>query len=253
MKKSSITNKLPKKTVVIISVILISAGIICYIISFKRNHLISDITVAELSGVLMIAGILLLAMNLKKADETESNDSQAYSESEYYLKRLADMKQKFYEMTYGDEDEGMEEISITSEKLGKFIYRRKPEWYEAECEWCGTPISVFLEVYDISSPEEVLKKIENIFSMQNEIDTNLRIKAEQLLDQIKEKNKCPEEISDIKSRDFAERIMPSSLDTASVQKFLLYYDDDIDNSDCRIIAHLSADGTISHVELDDGT
>ena len=99
----------------------------------------------------------------------------------------------------------------------------------------------------------MLKKVENIFSMQNVIDKNLRIKAEELLDKIKEKNKCPDEISDTKSRDFARRISPSSLDTASANKFLLYYDDDIDNSDCRIIAHLSADGTISHVELDDGS
>ena len=252
--KQFFRDSLQKKSVIILSAVLFVTGVICNIICFKHNRISRWVTLDEIPGVLMISGLLLFVKSLKKPDKDTARDSE--NETIDAAKETIDgCKQILSEIdrqTYGDEDEGKEEISMTSKKLGKFIYRRKPKWYEAECSWCGTMIKVCIEVPDGDAPEEWLKRTESLFEMQSEIDSRMRVLAKQTLDAMKQTHRCPDCLSDSSSADFAERITPSSMDADADNGFVLYYDDDIDISDCLVIGHISENGVPERVAIDDG-
>ncbi len=251
MKKQFSRDSLPKKSVMILSAVLFVTGVICYIICFKHNHIFRSVTLDEISGVLMISGLLLFVKNLKKPEKDAAHDP-ANDDANETIDVCKQILSEIERQTYGDEDEGKEEISMTSEKLGKFIYRRKPKWYESECKWCGTMIKVCIEVPDGDAPEGWLKRTEMLFEMQNEIDSRMRKLAARKLDAMKQTHRCPDSFSNSSSADFAKRITPSSMDADADNGFVLYYDDDIDISDCLVIGHISGNGTLERVEIDDG-
>lgn len=250
MKKQFSRDSLPKKSVMLLSAVLFASGVICYIICFKHNRIFRSVTLDEISGVLMISGLLLFAKNMKKPEKDAAHDSANDSANET-IDICKQILSEINRQTYGDEDEGKEEISMTSEKLGKFIYRRKPKWYEAECKWCGTMIKVCIEVPDGDAPEEWLKRTESLFEMQNEIDSRIRILAARELDAMKHMHRCPDSLCNSSCDDLAKRITPSSMDADADNGFVLYYDDDIDISDCLVIGHISGKGTLERVEIDD--
>ena len=258
MKKQFSRGSLPKKSVMILSAALFVTGVICYIFCFSYNRIFCSVPLDKIAGALMIAGLLIFVKDLKKPENDAARDSEhdtsdaARESANETIDVCKQILSEINRRTYGDEDEGKEEISMTSEKLGKFIYRRKPKWYEAECSWCGTTVKVCIEVPDGDAPEEWLKRTEALFEMQNETDRRMRMLAKQKLEAMKRKHKCPDSLSGSAGADFAKRIIPSSIDADAENGFVLYYDDDIDISDCQVIGHVSGNGTLERVEIDDG-
>lgn len=246
MKKPKIFEKLSKKQAVIISAVLFALGVVCYIFSFRYNNIFGVLTLDRISGALMIAGLLMIAGAVggsarKKAEHEDKYDSMI---SEMRSK-IADINKE----TYGDEDEGKEEISIISEKLGKFIYRRKPKWYEAECEWCGVTIAVTIEVPDGDSPNEWLRNAEILFDKQRDVDRKLRLLAKNKLDAMKRENKCPDEMAETKNSVFADRIIPLSLEINSYAGFVMHYEDVIDEWTCWVDGHGTIDSGLDGVDI----
>lgn len=239
-----------KKYTVILSVFLFLTGLICLIVCIIYNSILDYLPLDIISGALMIAGLLLFCKNLKKPEPREKGDSEDTVERlDQIITEVQQKLKECQEETYGDADEGREVISMTSETLGTFVYRRKPEWYEAECTWCGTPINVCLVIPDGDAPEKWLRETEVLFAVQKEIDSRLRTLAEERLYEMQRKCECPDELADTKPSDFAARIIPDSLDTDAEAGFLLYYDDDIDLSGCQVIAHISADRELQRIEI----
>lgn len=223
MKKPKIFEKLSKKQAVIISAVLFVLGVVCYIFSFRNNNILGVLTLDRISGALMIAGLLLFAGIWGGAEHkaSELNDK--------YEKMLAEMREKTAELneqTYGDEDEGKEEISITSEKLGKFIYRRKPQWYEAECGWCGQNIFVRFDVPKNLPVSARLRQVEKFFDTKAATDKEVRriiAGKEELLTHGEFLDDY-----DVDSVTFAERIVPVSVAFKSSENcsYELSYDDE---------------------------
>lgn len=223
MKKPPILEKLSKKETGIISAVLFVLGVVCYIFSFRNNNIFGVLTLDRISGALMIAGLLMFAgiFGGAKHKASEPNDK--------YEKMLAKMREETEELNkqvYGDEDDGKEEISITSEKLGKFIYRRKPKWYEAECEWCGQSIFVRFDIPKGVPVPTQLRQVEKFFETQAATDKEVRrIIAE------KEELLIHSEFlddHDVESAAFAKRMVPVSVAFKSSGNcnYELCYDDE---------------------------
>ena len=246
MKKYLLSESLPKKSVIAASALLFAAGAICFILSFKYNNVTSLLPLDEISGAMMITGLLLFGTKLKKPDAAPTNDT-----SNDTIEKCQNILSQINEYIYGDEDEGKEEISITSEKLGKFIYRRKPEWYESQCSWCGKIIKVTLRTAEGEEPEIWLKKTESIFDMQKTTDSRMRKLTKEVLDTLKQENKCPDALCDTKSADFAKRLIPYDMDITPPEGCVIYYYDDINKSDCQVTGYISQDGTLERVEIED--
>ena len=88
---------------------------------------------------------------------------------------VGDAFRKMQEEVYGNEDDGKEEISLVSEKTGKFIYRRKPAWYECtNAKWCGERVFVSFRAGEKTAPEEMLGKVEKFFDDQKKHDERIR-------------------------------------------------------------------------------
>ncbi len=240
----------------LLAAVLFAAGAICLAYCFTHNNTPHLNELSQLSGVLMIWGLLLFLKSQKKADEDtdlksygDTKDLSGSSANETIAKCekiLSDIRQ----YTYGDEDDGEEEISFTSQKLGKFIYRRKPEWYEASCDWCGSEIKVTLGIQEYDVTDEFIRKLEMIFENQNETDRILRKMACEKLDEIKDKRKCPDDLLNTKSSDFAKRLVPCNLCFITDEGFSIYYGDDITKSDLSVLGHLSNEGSINRVEIE---
>ena len=252
MKNQSLRDILPKKSVIILSAVLFGAGIICYILCFTNDHLLHTMKLDMLSGVLMIAGLMLIVKNLKKpANTPQNNESNISNEANTSIEKCNQILAQVREHLYGNEDEGQEEISVTSKKLGKLIYRRKPQWYEGKCKWCGESIDIFIEATLGDAPEEILSEAEKLFDIQKALDKSIRKLAAQELNDIKQSSKCPKALSDTKSSEFAKRLRPSSVNYNSDEGFLLYYDDDLSKSDCQVKGHISQNGTLERVKIED--
>lgn len=110
---------------------LFVAGAICLVICFTHNIMLHLDALSELSGALMISGLLIFLKKQKKPDGDAAQKSG--SPENEVISRCEKILSDVHQQMYGDDDDGKEEISFFSEKLGKFIYRRKPECYEAVC------------------------------------------------------------------------------------------------------------------------
>lgn len=254
MKKHPLRESLPKKSVIILSAVLFSAGIICYILCFINDHLLHTMKLDTISGALMIAGLMLFVKNLKRPDNDAEHSSKPAPERDEAYKIIANSKQllaQVHEHLYGNEDEGQEEISMTSKKLGKLVYRRKPQWYEGKCKWRGESIDIFIEATLGDAPEGILREAEKLVDMQKTLDKSIRKLATQELDILQQSSKCPKALSDTQSFEFAKRLRPSSVNYDSDEGFLLYYDDDLNKSDCQVKGHISQSGTLERVEIED--
>ncbi len=223
MRKPKIIEKLSKKESVIIAAVLFALGVVCYILSFRYNNIFGVLTLDRISGALMISGLLLFAGAVGASPRKKAEYEDKYD------KMLSEMRSNIANInkeTYGDEDEGKEEISITSEKLGKFIYRRKPKWYEAECEWCGHNIFVRFDVPKGISVPTRLRQVETFFDTQAETDKKVR-----RIISSKEEHLIHSELlndHDVDSATFAERMAPVSVAFRSSENcnYELCYDDE---------------------------
>ena len=227
---------------------LLAAGVICLGICFTNNTMPHLDALSELSGVLMIAGLLMFFKKQKKSDGDAAPKSG--SPEIEVIARCEKILSDVHQQIYGDDDNGKEEISFFSEKLGKFIYRRKPEWYEAVCVWCGTEIKVTLGMHEDYISENYIRELEMIFDNQKETNRLFRKMVRKYLDDIKDKGKCPDDLLKTKSTDFAKRIFPCNLYYDLNNGFFLNYSDDVTKSDYEVLGYLSKEGSLKHVLIE---
>ena len=240
MNKQSFFNRIPKKYAIIISSALFIAGVICYVFSFRYNHITSHITLDRISGILMIAGLIGLGTCLSKSKKDE-----VVPPKPDYMNTL----DKAREMIYGDDDEGKEEISVISEKLGKFIYRRKPKWYEAVCDWRGEKIQVNFTEPQSGTIQKQLKNIEDLFDKQDEIDRKIRDMTVAELERLKRENKYPNELEETESTVYAKRIVPGSIDVDPYGGYEMYFDDVPEGSCCSVRVLGTFNEGLSDIEI----
>ena len=227
----------------ILSAIALASGIVCILI---RNITHSDLF-TFIGGGFFLCGIILLivywVLSSKHKNAPGSEDDM--SEYEQMLSEIRDAM-------YGDDDEGKPEISVTSPLLGKFIYRRKPEWYEAICDWCGNEINVTFEADGKRAPEELLAVIEFLYANREQLDRRIRRMAADELERLKAKAECPDELRSVKTKDFAKRLVPSSLHLAENGEAypleICFFDVPL-RSECTVIAYGNADGEIIRAEI----
>lgn len=233
-----------------LAAVLFAAGAICLLICFTHNTMSYVSALSEISGVLMISGLVIFLKNLKKLPEDTKIKSDISVSANEAIKDCEKILSEVKQHIYGDEDDGKEEISFVSEKLGKFIYRRKPQWYEASCKWCGTEIKVILTISEDYVSENFISRLEMIFENQKGTDRILRKMACTELDVIKKKRKCPDDLLTTKSSVFAKRLIPCNLFYVPDEGFSLNYVDDATKSDCEVVGYLSEDGMVDHVVIE---
>ena len=237
MKKSKLYTAL-----FILSLIAFISGTVCILF---RNMTHNDLFTI-IGGGCFLCGILVLIFFL--VFSAKQSNSGSGIDMNKYEKLLSGIK----DAMYGDDDEGKPEISVTSPLLGKFIYRRKPEWYEAECDWCGCNIKVTFENDNKCAPEDCLSELETVFKHSKNIDRTIRKMAAKELRDLQKTHKCPDELLQTRPAVFAKRLVPSNIHLSENGEDspleICYFDAPV-RSECNVIAYGECVHGITRVEI----
>ena len=163
------TVEMKNKNVIFIRI----AGVLWFLAAvcafLRRSGLVDELGTLLLVGMIVFAaaGLSLAAVFIIRCRKTMKTSAAEQV--------INDVYRKMQDEVYGNADDGKKEIALVSGTIGKFVYRRKPDWYECiNAVWLGDRVFVSFRVPGGSAPEAALGNVEKLFGEGKKTDDAVR-------------------------------------------------------------------------------